>query len=194
MAKGSICIQFESMADLLEQIALLVSGTHVCALKETRKALCHPIVGMAERPAGAAVSGGADFGAASNAIQAGKTPEGVSPRGVLGCVGTDMSAGSSAAPAAEPPAKEPVPAEPSQPESETAVSAAEVPSAAHQQEPSSESVDNTVTPENVGTVDYAVLLAFCERHPEIGVDASKCGPSYFRPLVEKRVTNYLNAR
>jgi len=186
MAKGSICIQFESMADLLDQLALLVPRTHVCALKETPKALCHPIVGMAERPAGAAVSGGVDFGAISNAIQAGKTPEGVSPRGVLGCVGTDMSAGSSA--------KESVPAESSQPESETAVPAAEVPGAASRQEPASESVDNRVTLENVGTVDYAALLAFCERHSEIGVDASKCGPSYFRPLVEKRVTNYLNAR
>jgi len=52
----------------------------------------------------------------------------------------------------------------------------------------------TVTLENYTTVPYPALLEFCILHPEIGVDASKCGPSFFRKLVETRVKNFLESK
>lgn len=63
---------------------------------------------------------------------------------------------------------------------------------APQAEPAGDGVE--VTLENLSTVDYPVLLALCERIPEIGVDAAKKTSIMFRKLVEHRIKIYLETK
>lgn len=73
------------------------------------------------------------------------------------------------------------------------VAAQEQPAAtAPQAEPAGDGVE--VTLENLSTVDYPVLLALCERTPEIGVDAAKKTSIMFRKLVEHRIKIYLETK
>lgn len=51
-----------------------------------------------------------------------------------------------------------------------------------------------VTLDNLTTVDYPVLLSFCDRHPEVGVVTEKCKPTFFRKLVECKVKTYLETK
>lgn len=51
-----------------------------------------------------------------------------------------------------------------------------------------------VTLDTLTTVDYSVLLAFCDQHPEVGVVTEKCKPTFFRKLVECKVKTYLETK
>ena len=46
-------------------------------------------------------------------------------------------------------------------------------------------------PDKLGSVPYEVLLNFLRQHPEIGMNADKCGPSFFRDTVEHKIKVYL---
>jgi hypothetical protein len=48
-----------------------------------------------------------------------------------------------------------------------------------------------VTLENLSTVPYGELLAFCDANPDIGVNSQKCVQEFFRGYVETRIRTYL---
>jgi len=48
-----------------------------------------------------------------------------------------------------------------------------------------------VTLENLSTVPYGELLAFCDANPDIGVNTQKCVQEFFRGYVETRIRTYL---
>lgn len=51
-----------------------------------------------------------------------------------------------------------------------------------------------ITKENLKTVPYEELLAFCEAHPEVGINPEKVKQTIMRGLVELKVGNYLDAQ
>jgi len=52
----------------------------------------------------------------------------------------------------------------------------------------------TVTLETLSTVEYSILLAFCDAHPEVGVNTATCQAAFFRKLVEHKVKTYLETK
>ena len=52
----------------------------------------------------------------------------------------------------------------------------------------------TVTLETLSTVEYSVLLAFCDAHPEVGVNTASCQAAFFRKLVEHKVKAFLETK
>ena len=51
-----------------------------------------------------------------------------------------------------------------------------------------------LTLETLPKAEYAELLAFCDRHPEVGVVSEKSKPLFFRPLVEMKIKTYLETK
>ena len=52
----------------------------------------------------------------------------------------------------------------------------------------------TLNLENLATEPYPELLAFCTRHPEVGVNVAMCQPAFFRKLVECKIKTYLESK
>lgn len=52
----------------------------------------------------------------------------------------------------------------------------------------------TLTVETLPTVEYPELLAYCERHPEAGIDPTKCAAKFFRPMVEFKLKAFLETQ
>ena len=52
----------------------------------------------------------------------------------------------------------------------------------------------TLTLETLAAAPYPELLAFCACNPEVGVNPEKCGPTFFRPLVESKIKTYLETK
>ena len=52
--------------------------------------------------------------------------------------------------------------------------------------------EETLTLENMAQASHEELLAFCGRHPEVGIDPSKCAAPFFRSMIEHRIRAYLS--
>jgi len=52
----------------------------------------------------------------------------------------------------------------------------------------------TLTLENLATAPYPELLAFCDAHPEVGVNTETSKASFFRKLVEHKIKTYLETK
>lgn len=51
-----------------------------------------------------------------------------------------------------------------------------------------------ITLENLSSVPYPELLAFCQATPEVGIDATRSANPFLRPVVEHKVKAYLSTR
>ena len=51
-----------------------------------------------------------------------------------------------------------------------------------------------LTLETLGNAPYPELLAFCDAHPEVGVNTATCQAAFFRKLVEMKIKTYLETK
>ncbi len=169
MAKGMITIEFDSAEDLLRQLQFLVKGVGCCAHQQ------------AER-------GGVSQKLPPEVVRTPVTSEQAqTTRMVLEQVfkpgpGTGPMAEPLPTPEPEKPAEE-KPPEPIPPPVEE--------KAAITEQPAGKPDCPTVTPENLSTVPYEALLAFCDANPKVGIDTSKCQATFFRQLVECKIKAFL---
>ena len=192
MTKGTLTIEFDGIADLIQQLRLLTAGAALLDIEtpavvprttaDTPKATeraqidkpdpLYPTAETEERPE--------------------PTPD--SGRGVLRKlgVGDSMTYQSPV---------ETVTCSPQtvtqSPQATTVVAPQELAkdmasSAVPQQAPEhSEGIKADVTLDNLSEVPYETLLAFCEQNPGVGINVTKCGAAFFRPMVEHKVKSFL---
>ena len=161
MAKGRITIEFDSAEDLLQQLQFLVKGVACCGGHREEKAAPSKCVTPELR---------AD--PTKSALPPVQEAEKATPP-----VATEKKTEEKPAAAA--------PTTPTTPAAGTTTPAAEP---VQTQAPGQA---ETVTLENLATAPYEELLAFCTRHPEVGVDPKTCSASFFRKLVESKVKTFL---
>ena len=165
MAKGSITIEFDSAEDLLQQLQFLVKGVACCGGHREEKAAPSKYASKYAPPE-------LRTDPAKPALPSAQEVEKATPPVV-----TEKKAEEKPAEAAPTPTATPA-AEPTTPAAEPVQTQA--PGQAE-----------TVTLENLATAPYEELLAFCARHPEVGVDPKTCSASFFRKLVESKIKTFL---
>lgn len=170
MAKGTLHIEFESTEDLLTQLRVLVSGVSIGA------GLATPAAGI-------------------NAARGWPLSD---TRGATGLEATKAKEPTETVAKMEKAAVEPLaaskPPEPLRQEPEPVVEQRPEPVEELAAEGDTAPAAGRITLENLSSVPYPELLAFCQATPAVGIDATRSANPFLRPVVEHKVKAYLSTR